>query len=185
MPLLVVLALIVVPVVELYLIVQVGSALGVLPTLLILVALSVLGGVLLRREGARTWRAFREALAAGRLPAAEVADGALVILGGALLLTPGFATDAVGLLCVLPPTRLVLRRLLTSVVARRLGAGGLLRFAPGPRRRGPGGGGPGGSGPGGGSVVDGSVVDEAVVDGPVVDGEVVRPAPDDPTAPRR
>ena len=88
--------------------------------------MSLLGAWLLRREGARTWQAFRQALAGGRLPATEVADGALVLLGGALLLTPGFATDAVGLLCVLPPTRAVLRRLLTRTVARRLTAGGLL-----------------------------------------------------------
>ncbi len=125
MPALVVLALIVVPVVELYVIVQVGQGIGVLPTLALLVVMSVLGGVLLRREGSRTWRALREALDAGRLPAREVADGALVILGGALLLTPGFATDVFGLLCILPPTRAVLRRVLTGVVAKRLGAGGL------------------------------------------------------------
>lgn len=126
MPLLLVLALVLVPIVELYFIVQVGQGIGVLPTLVLLVALSLLGGYLLRREGTRTWRAFRAALSAGRLPAAEVADGALVIFGGALLLTPGFATDAFGLLCVLPPSRAVLRRILTGLVATRLGAGGLL-----------------------------------------------------------
>ena len=177
MPLLIVLALIVVPIVELYLIVQVGSALGVLPTLVILVALSVLGGVLLRREGARTWRAFREALTAGRLPAAEVADGALVLFGGALLLTPGFATDAVGLLCVLPPTRLVLRRLLTGVVARRIGTGGLLFTGPRgmPRRRR---GAPG-------TVVDSTVVDSTVVDGQVVDEPAAPPRPPDDPRPSR
>jgi UPF0716 protein FxsA len=125
-PALLVLALVVVPIVEIYVLLQVGQLLGVLPTVVLLVVMSLLGAWLLRREGARTWRAFREALARGRLPAAEVADGALVILGGALLLTPGFATDAVGLLCVLPPTRAVLRRLLTQLVARRLTAGGVL-----------------------------------------------------------
>ena len=126
MPVLLLVALVVVPIVELYVIIQVGQLLGVLPTLALLVVLSLLGGYLLRREGARTWGAFREALAAGRLPAAEVADGALVILGGSLLLTPGFATDVFGLLCVLPPSRAVLRRVLTRTVARRLGVGGLV-----------------------------------------------------------
>ena len=157
MPALLLLALIVVPIVELYVIVQVGQGIGILPTLALLVVMSLLGGYLLRREGTRTWRALREALQAGRLPAREVADGALVILGGALLLTPGFATDLFGLLCILPPTRAVLRRVLTGVVARRLGAGGLAggRFGrrptrpadprPGPRR---------------GDVVEGEVVDE-------------------------
>lgn len=160
-PALLLLALIVVPIVELYVIVQVGQGIGILPTLALLVVMSLLGGYLLRREGTRTWRALREALQAGRLPAREVADGALVIFGGALLLTPGFATDLFGLLCILPPTRAVLRRVLTGVVARRLGAGGLVgglaseRFGrrptrpadprPGPRR---------------GDVVEGEVVDE-------------------------
>ena len=149
-PALLLLALVVVPIVELYVIVQVGQGIGVLPTLALLVVMSLLGGYLLRREGTRTWRALGDALQAGRLPAREVADGALVILGGALLLTPGFATDLFGLLCILPPTRAVLRRVLTGVVARRLGAGGLVgglaaeRFGrrptrpadprPGPRR---------------------------------------------------
>ena len=124
MPVLLVAALVVVPLVEIYVLLQVGQLLGVLPTLVVLVAMSLLGAYLLRREGARTWRAFRTALERGRLPAQEVADGALVIFGGALLLTPGFATDALGLLCVLPPTRAALRRLLTRLVARRLSAGG-------------------------------------------------------------
>ena len=127
MPVLLVAALVVVPLVEIYVLLQVGELLGVLPTLVLLVVMSLLGAYLLRREGARTWQAFRTALERGRLPAAEVADGALVIFGGALLLTPGFATDALGLLCVVPPTRAGLRRLLTRFVARRLSAeGGLL-----------------------------------------------------------
>ena len=158
MPALLVAALVIVPVIELYVVIQVGQGIGVLPTLVLLVVMSLLGGYLLRREGMRTWRALREALQAGRLPAREVADGALVILGGSLLLTPGFATDAFGLLCVLPPSRAVLRRLLTGLVARRLGGGlmgGLaadqLRRAGGPtsRRRPPRDG-----------VVDGEVIDE-------------------------
>ena len=116
-PALLLLALIVVPIVELYVIVQVGQGIGILPTLALLVVMSLLGGYLLRREGTRTWRALGDALQAGRLPAREVADGALVILGGALLLTPGFATDLFGLLCILPPTRAVLDALPLHQVA--------------------------------------------------------------------
>ena len=130
MPALLVVALIVVPLLELYILVQVGSQLGIVPTLVLLLVMSLLGAYLLRREGARTWRAFRQALQSGRLPAREVADGALVIFGGALLLTPGFATDLVGLACVLPPSRAALRRLLTKVVTRRLGIGPLRGDAP-------------------------------------------------------
>jgi UPF0716 protein FxsA len=154
-PALLVLLLVVVPLVEIFLLIQVGQVLGPLPTIALLVLMSVIGGVLLKREGRRTWRAFRAALQAGRLPAAEVADGALVIVGGALLLTPGFATDVVGLLCVLPGSRAALRRLLTGVVARRLGpagvAGALAADRLGARRRRTGGAGPG--------VVDGEVLD--------------------------
>jgi UPF0716 protein FxsA len=160
-PALLVAALVVVPIVEIYVLLQVGQLLGVLQTVVLLVVMSLLGAYLLRREGARTWRAFRTALASGRLPAAEVADGALVIVGGALLLTPGFATDAFGLLCVLPPTRAVLRRLLTRQVARRLTVGAVLG----------GGGRPGGA----------STSRRRPSDG-VVDGEVVHPR-DEPGRP--
>ena len=149
MPALLVLVLIVVPLVELYILVQVGSQLGIVPTLVLLLVLSLLGAYLLRREGARTWRAFRQALQSGRLPAREVAEGALVIFGGALLLTPGFATDLVGLACVLPPSRAVLRRLLTKVVTRRLGFG--------PPRGGPP---PRGGEPHYGAVLEGEVVED-------------------------
>jgi UPF0716 protein FxsA len=120
MPLLLVLLFVVVPVVEIYVIIQVGQLIGVVPTLVLLVADAVLGTWLFRREARRTWTAFRAALTARRVPAAEVADGALVVLGGAFLLTPGFVTDGVGVLCLLPPTRAVLRRALTGVVRRRL-----------------------------------------------------------------
>jgi UPF0716 protein FxsA len=113
--------LVVVPLVEIYLLIQVGHVIGALPTVVLLVALSVLGGVLLKREGAKAWRAFSAAVAAGRVPTTEVADGALVLLGGALLLAPGFLTDAVGLLCVLPGSRGVVRRVLTALVVRRFG----------------------------------------------------------------
>lgn len=149
MPVLVVIALIVVPLVELYVLVQTGEVLGLVPTLLLLLVMSLLGGYLLRREGLKTWRALRTALQAGRLPAKEVADGALVVLGGALLLTPGFVTDAVGLVCILSPTRAALRRVLTGVVARRLGLGGVVTVLGQGRER----------SRSGSSVIDGQVVD--------------------------
>jgi UPF0716 protein FxsA len=133
--------LVVVPLVEIYLLIQVGQVLGAVPTVLLLVAMSVLGGVLLKREGTKAWNAFRAATQQGRVPATEVADGALVIFAGALLLTPGFATDAAGLLCVLPGSRAVVRRMLTALVARRFGLAGMAgsvavnRYAARQRRR--------------------------------------------------
>ncbi len=129
MPALLVAALVVVPLVELYLLIQVGQVIGAPLTLVLLLLDSLLGAWLLRREGRRTWTAFRDATARGAVPAAEVADGALVILGGALMLTPGFVTDLVGILCILPPTRRLLRRRLTAYAARRL-------LQPGSRRPG-------------------------------------------------
>jgi UPF0716 protein FxsA len=119
-PLLLLLLFVVVPIVEIWVIVQVGQAIGIVPTLLLLIADAVVGTWLFRREGRRAWAALREAIAAGRVPAKEVADGALVVVGGAFLLSPGFVTDVVGLLCVLPPTRAFLRRALTGIVRVRL-----------------------------------------------------------------
>ncbi len=118
LPLLIV-VFIVVPIAELYVIIQVGQAIGTLPTIGLLVLDSVLGSALLRREGRATWRRFNGALGSGRPPAKEVLDGALVIFGGAFLISPGFITDVVGLLLLLPPSRAVLRRLLVRNFANR------------------------------------------------------------------
>ncbi len=115
LPLLVVL-FIAVPIVELYVLIQVGQEIGALWTVAILVADSILGSVLMRSQGRAVWRRFNEALSAGRPPAREVLDGVLIVAGGALLLTPGFLTDALGLSLLFPPTRAAVRRIL----ARRL-----------------------------------------------------------------
>lgn len=115
-----VLSFVLLPLLEIYMIVQVGQVIGAGWTILLLVADSVVGAWLVRREGGRAWRALREALATGRMPARELADGALILVGGTLMLTPGFVTDAFGLLLVLPPTRPVFRRLLATLVSRRV-----------------------------------------------------------------
>ena len=142
--LLLVLGLIVVPLVELYVLIQVGQVVGALPTVLLLVAVSLLGGWLLRREGARCWHTLQGALAHGRAPAREVADGVVVVLAGALLLTPGFVTDVVGLLLLLPPVRALVRARATAYVLRRM-VGGVFGAA---HRRGH-----------GSTVIDGEVLD--------------------------
>jgi UPF0716 protein FxsA len=117
-PLLALIALfIVLPLVELYVILKVGDAIGVVPTILLLAADSVLGAVLLRSQGRSVWRRFNAALAEGKMPHREVMDGVLVIFGGAFLITPGFVTDVIGVLLLLPPTRALIR----SQVVRRLG----------------------------------------------------------------
>jgi UPF0716 protein FxsA len=121
MPLVALLALfILVPLAELYVILKVGDAIGAAWTILLLAADSVLGSLLLRAQGRSVWRRFNTALGQGRMPHREVIDGVLVIFGGAFLITPGFITDVVGLLLLVPPTRAVVRRLLVSRLGRRI-----------------------------------------------------------------
>jgi UPF0716 protein FxsA len=135
-------AFIVVPILEIYVIIQVGQVIGAWWTILLLIADSVFGSWLIRREGRRAWRALTTAIQSGRMPAAELADGALILVGGTLMLSPGFVTDAVGIVLILPFTRPVARRILTRVLSRRL----LNGQRPGPGPQGP--------------VVRGEVVDE-------------------------
>jgi UPF0716 protein FxsA len=139
-PLLLVLVFIIVPIAELALIIQVGQQIGVLWTIAILVADSILGSVLMRSQGRAAWRRFNVTLQSGRPPAREVLDGVLVIFGGALLLTPGFLTDILGLLLLIPPTRAVVRRILVHRFADRMIASATRRgpagFGPPPGRAG-------------------------------------------------
>jgi UPF0716 protein FxsA len=117
MPLLLVIVFIVVPIAELYVLIQIGQAIGVLPTIALLILDSILGAALMRQQGRAAWLRFNGALAEGRIPGREVIDGVLVIFGGALLLTPGFLSDFLGLILLLPPTRAVVR----AVLVRRFG----------------------------------------------------------------
>jgi UPF0716 protein FxsA len=135
MPLLALLAIfIVVPLAELYVILKVGDAIGVFPTLAILVADSLLGTYLLRSQGRAVWRRFQEAMAAGRMPHREVLDGIAVIFGGAFLITPGFLTDIVGVLLLLPPTRSLIIRFFGRTALRGMAARFVVR-GPVPGRR--------------------------------------------------
>jgi UPF0716 protein FxsA len=111
---------IIVPIAELAIIIQVGEALGLWWTLALLVADSLLGSMLMRSQGRAAWGRFIAAVQVGRPPAREVADGVLIIFGGALLLTPGFISDIVGLLFLLPPTRAVIRRLFLRQAMSRI-----------------------------------------------------------------
>jgi UPF0716 protein FxsA len=113
-------ALLVLPILEILVIVAVGEAIGAWPTFLLLVVAAVLGVWLIRREGGRAWRALNQAVQSGRMPARELADGVVVLVGGTLLLVPGFITDVLGLLLVLPFTRPVARSLLASAISKRM-----------------------------------------------------------------
>ena len=101
--------LLAVPIAELFVIVQVADAVGFFETLVLLIGISIGGAYLLKQQGLATWVRFQDALARGEIPAREVTDGALILVGGALLLTPGFLTDAVGLVLLLPPTRAAIK----------------------------------------------------------------------------
>jgi len=113
-------AFVLVPLVEIYVIIQVGQVIGAWWTIALLVADSILGSWLIKREGARAWRALRSTLEQGRMPARELADGALIVVGGTLMLTPGFVSDVFGILCILPFTRPFGRRILAGVITRKL-----------------------------------------------------------------
>lgn len=110
---------IVLPIAELYVILQVGDTIGALPTVLLLVADSVLGALLLRTQGRTVWRRFNTAVGEGRMPHRELQDGVAVIFGGAFLITPGFITDVIGLLLLIPPTRAIIRRLAMRSISKR------------------------------------------------------------------
>ena len=166
LPLALLVAFVVMPLIEIIVIIQVGSVIGAWWTVLLLVADSLVGAWLVRREGARAFRALQEALRRGAVPGREIADGALILVGGTLMLTPGFVTDALGIALVLPFTRPLFRGALTQAVTRRIVVGGgpagpmgpmgPMGFggpAAGPGRQDPG---PGPEGP----VVRGEVVDD-------------------------
>lgn len=111
-------AFVLLPILEITLIIRTGQAIGLLPTVLLLVATSALGAVLARREGTRAWDALRSSFTSGRMPTGELADAALVLSGSILLIVPGFVTDVVGLLFLLPFTRPLARGLIGWLAAR-------------------------------------------------------------------
>lgn len=121
MVVLLVVVFVLLPIAELYVILQVGDAIGAPLTILLLVLDSLLGSALLRSQGRTVWRQFNAVLAEGRVPHRELFDGVAVIFGGAFLITPGFLTDVLGLLLLIPPTRAVLRRIATGWLGKRYG----------------------------------------------------------------
>ena len=153
-----------IPLLEIIVLIQVGQAIGPWWTILLLVADSIVGAWLVKREGSRAFQALSEALRNGRMPARELADGMLILAGGLLMLAPGFVTDIFGILLILPFTRPIGRRVLTRMVSARLLVTG---DWPGPSygpSSGPSNGPANGRGPRSGSA--GPVIEGEVVDGP-------------------
>lgn len=158
----------VVPLVDLYLLLRIGGRIGGTATLALVLVTGALGAALARAEGTRVLRAWQQALAAGTVPADGVVSGVLVLVGGALLVTPGVLTDAVGLLLLLPATRRLIARLVIARVQRAIERGSIhvvqtRMGAPGPF--------PYGGGQRGPSRNDGDIID--------VEGETVEPHSDE------
>jgi UPF0716 protein FxsA len=123
-----VLLFLVVPLAELYVIIQVGQAFGALNTIALLILVSATGAWLVKREGMSVWRRFQRSVEAGSVPGKEIADGVMILFAGALLLSPGFLTDVFGIALLLPPVRAVLRGVLMRQAARRAGIVRVERF---------------------------------------------------------
>ena len=122
-PILMILFLIV-PIIEIYLLIEVGGLIGVLPTIGLVVLTAVIGASLLRSQGSETYLRFNRALSEGRMPANEILEGVALLIGGALLLTPGFFTDAIGFICLLPFTRRPLVKFIINKFNPLANAGG-------------------------------------------------------------
>ncbi|MEU0521191.1 FxsA family protein [Streptosporangium sp. NPDC006007] len=118
-----------IPVLEIWTLIQVGQAIGGWPTAALLLAAALLGVWIIRGEGRKALRNLQEALRSGRMPEHDLADGAVAVAGGMLLIVPGFVTDLLGLLCVLPLTRPLVRGLGAALFARRIR--GLAEAGPG------------------------------------------------------
>lgn len=110
-----------VPLAELYIIIQVGQAFGALNTVVLLIVVSAAGAWLVKREGMSVWRRFQRQVEAGAVPGREIADGVMILFSGALLMSPGFLTDLLGIALLLPPVRAVVRAALMKRAAHRAG----------------------------------------------------------------
>lgn len=130
----------VVPIIEIYVIIKVGGAIGALPTVGLMFLTAISGAYLAQSQGRAVWRRFSESMSRGKMPGREISDGAMIIFGGALLISPGFITDALGISLLLPPTRAIYRRALRTA-AKRTPAGApifIWQHRPDRFRRGPG-----------------------------------------------
>lgn len=159
--------LIVVPTIEITLIVQVGRAIGGWQTFGLLILWSLVGLWIVRREWSRSFAGLTDALQTGRMPARELTDAGLALVGGVLLLAPGFLTDAIGLFLLLPFTRPLTRRLLEAAVARRILAGNapVRTGYPQPGR------GRAGRGPAGSSRPGGTAPEDDIIEGEIVEDD--------------
>lgn len=139
-----------VPVIELLLFIRIGGKIGLLPTFATIVITGILGAYLTKQQGLRTWRKFQTTSASGQLPANEAIDGLLILIAGAVLLTPGFLTDVVGFLLLVPFVRAAIRSQVTGKLKHKVQVVG--QRTPDPTKMNP-------RPPGGERVATGRVID--------------------------
>ena len=114
------------PLIELYFLIQVGSVIGALPTILLTLFTAILGGALVRMQGLSTAMRVRESMARGEVPAIEMVEGVVLLTCGVMLLLPGFVTDVIGFICLIPPVR----RLMIISTLKRKGVMGQVSGSP-------------------------------------------------------
>lgn len=111
------LVFLIVPFIEIYLLLQIGGIVGVFPTIALVVLTAIIGASLLRKQGLATLQRFQDNLQRGEIPAYEMVEGPILLVGGALLLTPGFFTDVIGFACLLPAAR---KRIAQYIIEKRM-----------------------------------------------------------------
>lgn len=114
---------VVVPAVELFVLIKVGSIIGAADTIFIIILTGILGAALTRYQGFKTLSRIQQAMERGQMPAAELIEGALILAGGLVLLTPGFITDALGFFLLIPLTRRLIRQWLAAWIGKHIKAG--------------------------------------------------------------
>jgi UPF0716 protein FxsA len=123
-----ILIFIVVPLIEILLLIEIGSRIGTLNTLFVIVLTGILGGYMMRQQGFTIIGNIRGDLSQGRMPTGELINGVLVLVGGILLLTPGFLTDAVGFVLLIPATRKLISKKIQLLIQRKIDSGDIHIF---------------------------------------------------------
>lgn len=123
-----ILIFIIVPLMEILLLIEIGSRIGTLNTISIIIVTGILGGYMMRQQGFAILTNIRMNLSQGRMPTGELINGALVLVGGILLLTPGFFTDAVGFVLLIPTTRGLVRKKIQLLIQRKIESGDIHIF---------------------------------------------------------
>jgi UPF0716 protein FxsA len=123
-----ILIFIVVPLMEILLLIEIGSRIGTLNTISIIILTGILGGYMMRQQGFAILANIRMDFSQGRMPTGELINGALVLVGGILLLTPGFFTDAVGFVLLIPGSRAFVRKKIQLLIQRKIDSGDIHIF---------------------------------------------------------